>query len=268
MGKINEIRCASILSKSNLPDCDYVINPYVGCLHNCSYCYARFMKKYSGHDEDWGTFLDAKINAPEVLERELSKNSKRGSIFISSVTDPYQQLEKEYKLTRKVLEVLSKYDYPVSILTKSKLVLRDLDLLKKIKNSEVGFSICVSDDAIRAKMEPGTSSVAERVDALQMLHNSGIKTYAFIGPIIPYVTKLEEVFELINGKVDFIYAEVVNIKCGNWEALYNSVKDVIGIDEAKFKSTIQSPQIWDRAEEKVKDLCERYNIKLIGFFRH
>lgn len=268
MSKIKEIQSKSILSKSNLPDCDYAINPYVGCLHNCSYCYARFMKKYSEHEEDWGRFLDAKINAPEVLESELAKNPKEGTIFLSSVTDPYQQLEKEYKLTRKILEILTRYNYSLSILTKSKLVLRDLDLIKKMKDSEVGFSICIHDDAIRARLEPGTSSIQERIETLELLHNSGIRTYAFIGPIIPYVTKLEEIFELLNGKVDFVYGEAVNIKCGNWETLYSSVKDIIRIDEAKFKATIQSPQIWDKADEKVRDLCSKYDIKLIGFYRH
>ena len=135
--KVKEIKAKSILQKSGLPDVDWVINPYTGCRFGCKYCYAAFVGKFKHPGEKWGSFLDAKINAPELLRKELSKKLKNtkdiGTIFLSSVTDPYQGLEAKYKLTRKCLEILLDFDYQgkISILTKSTLVSRDIDLFKK-----------------------------------------------------------------------------------------------------------------------------------------
>jgi len=126
---IREIKVKSILTRSGIPGYYYCINPYVGCAHGCKYCYATFMKRYTGHTETWGNFVDVKTNAPEVLQRQL-KRAIRGKVIISSVTDAYQPIEAKYKLTRQCLEVLLQHQFPTDILTKSPLVLRDMDLIK------------------------------------------------------------------------------------------------------------------------------------------
>jgi DNA repair photolyase len=131
---IKEISAKSILSKSKVTA--YTINPYIGCEHGCTYCYARFMKRFTGHKEAWGEFVDAKINAPILLESEIKKK-KVGKVWISGMCDPYQPLEKKYELTRKCLEILLKHQWPVTIQTKSNLVLRDIELFKKFKDIEV-----------------------------------------------------------------------------------------------------------------------------------
>ena len=115
---IKEIKCKSVLNKSGIPEVDYAFNPYVGCEHACVYCYADFMKRFTGHIEEWGTFVDVKMNAREVLSRQLKK-VKPGNISLGTVTDPYQPAEMKYKIARQCLLELAKYDYPVSILTKS-----------------------------------------------------------------------------------------------------------------------------------------------------
>ena len=121
---VKEINAKSVLTKSNLPESDYCINPYVGCLHGCKYCYARFMRRFTGHKEKWGEFLDVKINAPQVLEKELSrKKRKKGRVLLGRVTDAYQPVERKYKITRELLKILLRHQFPVSILTKSDLVL-------------------------------------------------------------------------------------------------------------------------------------------------
>jgi DNA repair photolyase len=102
MLRIREIKAKTIITKSGL-DVDYVINPYVGCLHGCIYCYARFMKRFTNHHEPWGKFLDVKINASELIPKN-SKKYKGKAIMISSVTDPYQPAERKYKLMRGILE--------------------------------------------------------------------------------------------------------------------------------------------------------------------
>ena len=180
---VKEIEARSILNKSKI--FDYCINPYTGCQVNCRYCYARlFMRRYSGHKEPWGEFVDAKINAPELLKKQL-KRARKGTVWISSVCDPYQPLEAKYELTRRCLEELKKSGFPVNIQTKSKLALRDLDLFREIEQIEVGFTITTNDEAVAKLFEPGAALVSERLKALARIHSSGIKTYAFIGPLLP-----------------------------------------------------------------------------------
>ena len=180
---IKEIEAKSILNKSKI--FDYCINPYTGCQVNCRYCYASlFMRRYSGHKEPWGEFVDAKINAPQVLKKQLER-AKKGTVWVSSVCDPYQPLEAKYGLTRRCLEELTKSRFPVNIQTKSKLVLRDLDLFREFEQIEVGFTIATNDEGIAKLFEPGAAPVSERLKALERIHSSGIKTYAFIGPLLP-----------------------------------------------------------------------------------
>jgi DNA repair photolyase len=177
-------KARSILSKSGISGIDYCINPYVGCAHGCRYCYATFMKRFTGHGEPWGSFVDAKINAPEILQRQM-KGAARGNVMISSVTDPYQPVENKYELTRRCLEVLLPYQFPLSILTKSSLVLRDLDLIEQFKEIEVGMTITTDSDKIREFFEPNAPSIETRIHALRELSKKGIKTYAFVGPLLP-----------------------------------------------------------------------------------
>lgn len=203
---IREIEAKSILNKSKI--FDYCINPYTGCQVNCRYCYARlFMRRYSGHKEPWGEFVDAKINAPEVLKKQLER-AKKGTVWVSSVCDPYQPLEAEYGLTRRCLEELTKSRFPVNIQTKSTLVLRDLDLFREMEQIEVGFTITTNDEAIAKLFEPSAAPVNERLKALERIHSSGIKTYAFIGPLLP--GNPEKLVADLSGLVNKVFIDRMN----------------------------------------------------------
>ena len=203
---IKEVRAKSILNKSKI--FDYCLNPYTGCQHNCRYCYARlFMKRYSGHTEPWGQFVDVKVNAPELLKKQLVK-AKRGDVWISSVTDPYQPLEAKFELTRQCLKELVKTQFPVSIQTKSHLVLRDLDLIQDLKEIQVGLTIATDDEKMTKLFEPNASTVRQRLDALEKIHSKGIKTFVFIGPILP--GNPEELVESLAGKVDKVLIDKMN----------------------------------------------------------
>lgn len=217
---LREIQSSSVLTKTKLPGADYVINPYVGCQVGCIYCYAAFMKRFTNHAEEWGKFLDVKINAPEVLEKELKK-AKKGLVLLSSVTDAYQPVERKYQLTRKILELLLKHKFPVSILTKCVLVTRDIDLLRQFDYCDVGFSISSLNDADRLIFEPVSSSVEQKINALKLLHNAGIKTYAFIGPVLPKITNVSEIVSKINKFVDFVWIEAINFKAAYQNSLFH-----------------------------------------------
>ena len=182
---IKEITAKSVLTASGIPGVDYCINPYVGCRHACRYCYASFMKRFTGHDEPWGSFVDVKVNAAEALKKQL-RRAKSGNVILSSVTDAYQPAEARYRITRRCLEELQGSALSVSILTKSPLVLRDMDIFKKNPDGvEVGLSVTTDDDSVREAFEPGAPSVGLRIKALATLRENGIKTYAFIGPVLP-----------------------------------------------------------------------------------
>jgi len=140
--KVREILSKTILTNTAISSFDYCINPYVGCGHGCRYCYASFMKRFTGHMEPWGAFVDVKVNAPQLLRKQL-KRKRRGSVSLSTVTDPYQPLEGNYRLTRGCLEALLDHQFSVNILTRSPLCLRDIDLFKQFKDIEVGFSITI-----------------------------------------------------------------------------------------------------------------------------
>ena len=177
--KIKEIECKSCLTKSKLSD--YVINPYVGCAHSCKYCYAVFIKRFQNISEPWGDFCYPKVNCPELLEKELAKN-KPGHIWLSSVTDCYNPLEAKYKLTRKILETISNSPYKdkftIEILTKSALVKRDFDLLKKL-NAELGMSVNNLDTKTARILEPFASSPKLRIKTLKEAKDKEIKIYGF-----------------------------------------------------------------------------------------
>ncbi len=207
---IKEKKAKTILSASKIHD--WVVNPYVGCQHGCSYCYARFMKRFTGHKEPWGAFVDVKINAAELLAAELKKK-KRGSVWVSGVCDPYQPLEASYKMTRQCLEILAETGWPVIIQTRSPLVLRDIDILKEMQQVEVGLSITTADEAVREIFEPHAPPIRERIEALGEIRQAGIKTYAMVAPLLPGA---EGLAELLRGKIDYLLLDRMNYHYADW----------------------------------------------------
>jgi len=161
------------------------------------------MKRFTGHLEAWGQFVDVKINAPDLLRREITKK-KPGKVWISGVCDPYQPLEAKYKLTRQCLEILAQNNWPVVVQTRSPLVLRDIDILKEGRDFEVGLSITTADDSIRKLFEPDAPAIKDRVRALDELHKAGIRTYVMIAPMLPGA---EGLAEILAGKVDYVIVD-------------------------------------------------------------
>jgi len=221
---VREIYARSILSKSKV--FDYVINPYIGCEHACTYCYARFMKRFTGHNEPWGEFVDIKINAPDLLQREICRKPP-GRVWVSGVCDPYQPLERTYELTKKCLEILVRYDWPVTVQTKSALVLRDVELFTKSDKIEVGLTITTGDEGVRQLFEPKAPPIGERIRALQELHSAGIRTYAMMAPVLP---KAEELAMELRGKADYVLIDRMNYHYGDWVYRKYNLKSAMSDD--------------------------------------
>ena len=204
---IREIAVKSILSRSNLPVCEYSVNPYVGCTHGCQYCYASFMKRFTGHTEPWGGFLDIKY-WPEI------KHPKRYAgkeLFIGSVTDPYLPQEETYGRTRALLEQLKGSGAKLSIATKSDLILRDLELIKTFPQARVSWSINTLDEAFKADMDKAVS-IRRRLAAMEAFHRAGIRTTCFISPIFPGITDVEALIDRVKGQCNLIWLENLNLR--------------------------------------------------------
>jgi DNA repair photolyase len=271
--QINEIESKQILGKSKLPGMGYCLNPYVGCQHACVYCYACFMKRFTKHkhDEPWGKFVDAKINAADLFAKAFKKTKPGEGAFFGSVTDAYQPLEAKYKITRSILEQIAdvpEKDFRVSILTKSDLVLRDIDLLKRIPNASVGFSIALTDEKARRIFEPCASPIRQRIAALETLRDAGIRTYAFIGPLLHEITDLPTIFSSLEGIVEYVYGETLNVNCGNMAAILHAVSMYDHCLRPLFSMDVRHRPYWDTVETEFMALAEKHDIHVAGFFHH
>ncbi len=209
---IRETAVKSVITKSNLPVCEYSVNPYVGCTHGCRYCYASFMKRFTGHQEPWGTFLDVKM-WPEI--RNPEKYAGR-ELFISSVTDPYLPQEEQYGRTRALLEQLKGSGARISISTKSDLILRDLDLIRTFPQARVSWSINTLDESFREDMDNAVS-IERRLAAMKIFHRAGIRTTCFVSPIFPGITNVKAIIRRVKGQCNLIWLENLNLR-GSYKA--------------------------------------------------
>ena len=256
--KINFREAKSIITKSNIPSVDYVINPYTGCQHGCIYCYAEFMIRFTNHKGDkWGEFLDIKQFALDKIKPQRY-NGKR--ILLSSVTDPYLPLEKKYQNTRKILEKLVGTSAEVVVLTKSKLVVRDIDLFKKFENIEVGISISTLNEEFARVLERGASKPSERFAAMKEIHNNGIQTYIFISPFFPEITNFKAIIKETVDYTNTYSFENLNFRPHNIPRIMSIIKKYYPDFLAKYKEIRKDRSYWDILEEEIRTYCE--NLKL------
>jgi len=183
--RVFTIQCKSLMTKSGIPSLDYAVNPYLGCEHACVYCYATFMKRFAGVEGEWGSFVGVKENAPEVLRKEIGRRAP-GVVSFGTVCDAYQVVEEEFGVTRRCLEeFIGASGFDVGVLTKSDLVVRDIDLLSRLESVDVGFSITTLDRELAAVFEPRAPSPSRRLAAMRELSEAGIPVWGFFGPVLP-----------------------------------------------------------------------------------
>ena len=255
--KIREIKCKTALSKSNLPGLDYSLNPYRGCQHNCAYCYVPNVLRINR--DDWGEFVQVKTNIPNILAKELKKKTY-GVVGISTVCDPYQAVEKKYRLTRYCLEQLLRYDFPICIQTKSDLVLRDIDIISKFTNAEIIISIGTLNDEERKILEPGASSISKRLELLEKLSDYNLKKTIFLGPIYPSLDskKLNKLVKFCEkNSVSEIIVDKFNLKPGIKENIEQNIKGFEYLEEI-----FDGEDSYKQRLLFLKNLCKNNNIKV------
>lgn len=204
---VKQIDVQNVMTKSSLPVGGYSVNPYVGCPHACKYCYASFMKRFTGHTEPWGTFLDVKNWKP--ITNPHRYDGQR--IVIGSVTDGYNPYEEEFRRTHHLLKELQGTDAEIMICTKSDLVLRDLDLLKQFRKVTVSWSVNTLDEQFRADMDQAVS-IERRLQAMKQVYDAGLRTVCFISPIFPGITDVKAIIEEVKDYADLIWLENLNLR--------------------------------------------------------
>lgn len=269
--KIEHIEAKSIIVPSNIPDKDYVVNPYTGCQFGCLYCYATFMGRFVNEPRsNWGNYIYVKTNSVELARAQLrtwGEKRKGSSILLSSVTDPYHGVERKYLLTRGILEVFVEQEYPgpISILTKSPLVLRDVDLLNQL-NSEVGLTITTTDDQLSRFLEVRAPLVSRRLDTVAKLVQQGIHTYVFVGPLLPHFRYqpelLDDLFQAIaeTGTRE-VYIEHINLSPYIKEQLWKALND----ESEQIRSIYTKAQTDEHRQflnEIIDELIEKYNLQI------
>lgn len=260
-----EIKTKDYLTKSNLPASDYVINPYVGCPHGCKYCYASFMRRFTNHKEEWGTFIDIKTCTLPLNKKKIS----RKRVFLSSVTDCYNPYEETYQRTRDILKDLVDSDCYLSISTKSSLILRDLDLLSQMKNLTVSLSINTLDESFRKDMD-NASSIQARLETLKTLHDNGIYTILFMSPIFPYITDFKSIIDASKDYVDEYWFENLNLRGSYKSVILSYVKNKYPsyYDEYLQIYNKKDNSYWESLAKEINTYCESLNIKHTNFFYH
>ena len=247
---IQKIEVKSVLSKSNLPVCEYSVNPYVGCLHACQYCYASFMKRFTNHPEPWGDFLDVK-HWPEIKNPQKYAGKE---LFIGSVTDSYNPQEEVYGRTRALLTQLQGSGAKISIATKSDLILRDLDLIKSFPDARVSWSINTLDETFREDMDKAVS-IQRRLAAMKVFHDAGVRTTCFISPIFPGITDTKAIIQRARTQCNLIWLENLNLRGGYKTVIMNYIQkkrpDLLPLYQEIYNRNDR--RYWELLDAELKD---------------
>ena len=254
------VETKGVVTKTDLPVCDYAANPYVGCTHACRYCYASFMKRFTGHPEPWGTFLDVK-QWPKI--RDPSKYDGK-EIFIGSVTDPYLPQEAEHGRTRALLEQLQGSGARISIATKSDLILRDLDLIASFPDARVSWSINTLDETFRGDMDRAVS-IERRLEAMRRFHEAGVRTTCFISPIFPGITDPKEIILRAKGTYNLVWLENLNLR-GSFKAdimtyISETRPDLVPLYDRIYNR--RDPGYWEDLDAVMKRFTEEQGLDYV-----
>jgi DNA repair photolyase len=258
MIKTNLIQCEKVLAKTGIEIAPYAVNPYRGCEFGCLYCYSQKNKCFKKNNAEWGSFVDIKINCVELLAKEL-KSIKPERVLIGSTTEVYQQAEEKYCLTRGAIELLNSNNIPMTILTKSALIERDIDVLK---NAKVCFTINLHADRLIKKYEKNSPSIGERLKTLQILKENNIQAYVHIGPIFPEIADVGKILEMVYGLTDRVNFESFNYwMCPKENIPKLLPSEEIFLDERKYN------EYWQNLKMKIISLNKKFNYKITFFFR-
>lgn len=255
-GEVQEVTVKTALTRCALPGEPWSLNPYMGCAHDCVYCYVPDVAKVER--ERWGSYVVVKRNLPTVLAKELKAKEPR-PVFLSSATDPYQPAEGVYEVTRRSLRLLQRSGWPVRVLTRSPLVRRDLDLLTRIEDLKVGMSVPTLDESARRVIEPGAPPIKGRLETLRALADAGLEPFVNIAPAYPFTTFGPREFAAALKD-----AGVAQVLAGKWRYLKGVLPALRhyadGSSYAEFEAVVQDETYYDRMFRSLRAAFEREGI--------
>jgi radical SAM mobile pair protein B len=258
--KVGFVQTKSIMTKSNGPLGGYSVNPYVGCPHACKYCYASFMKRFTGHTEDWGTFMDVK-EWPAITNPQKYAGQK---VIVGTVTDGYNPLEEKFGKTRLLLEQLKDSGADILICTKSDLVVRDIDLLKKLGQVTVSWSINTLDENFKNEMDAAVS-IERRIAAMKKIYDAGIRTVCFVSPVFPGITDLEAIFERVHNQCDLFWLENLNLRGGFKKTIMDYIAekrpDLLPLYDEIYNKHNRS--YFEALEKKAEEMAKTYDCPFV-----
>ncbi len=262
------INASYAASKTILPGLDYSINPYFGCEHGCIYCYSMkyFITRKIPHQ--WGRYVELKSNLTTLLSRQLEKIPEGSTLGLGTATDPYQPAEATHRITRRALSILlARRDLRINIQTKSTLVLRDMELVKKHGSMSLGFTILTTNDAMAKVLEPRASPPSKRLEVLRRFSEEGVDTWIFIGPILPYFTdSLENSEVLIRASLEAgvkkVYLDKLRFRAGVRENIVRTLQNTYPYKAEKYKAIMRAEvdSIYKKTSGTLIKLCTENGI--------
>ena len=259
--KVSKVSNKNILVPCSLGNFNYQIDPYVGCEHNCYYCYALNQAQ-----SDWSKEIYIYEDIIAQLDKELEKISPQ-KIYLGCYTDPYQPCESEYLQTRRVLELLLEKGFTVSILTKSDLVTRDKDILKKMDDANVSVSIAFVDNDMRKLFEESTIDTEQRVSALMQLKEAGVRVSSLICPVIPYINEIEPLIEMVKNEIQTLWVyglSIDNKESKNWNNIERILNDNFFGKKSKIEKAIfnKDDLFWTQLRNNLLTIERKCKIEL------
>lgn len=221
------------------------------------------MSSFSKHTEEWGEFIDVKRTNKKINIFKI-KNKK---VMISTVTDPYNSYEEKYGITRMIMEQLVKSEAYITVVTKSKLILRDIDLLKKMKHVEVALSISIIDEQLKKKLEPNSSSIQERFETLKELKQNGIKTIVFVAPVIPEITDYKAIIEKTKEYTDEYWFDMLNLRSSFKTKMFKFINEEYPIYNSIYENIYNKKdrEYFDNLSNVIEKYCVENNISFKNF---
>ena len=257
--RVLEVKAKSALNRSGMVELDYAFNAYLGCAHGCRYCYAADITPGES-PETWGDTIRVRTNIIEVLQREI-KSKRRGLVGISTITDPYQPIEAKYRLSRQAIGLLLANGFRVSIQTKSPLVLRDLDILRDKKGLDAGISLATPDKEISRLIDRKSPLPDARIRTLRELSRNMIKTWMFLGPIIPGINDSDESFEALISMASDLKIRVIYDLLNPYSGARSMLGETLGSGWSSSMKTLDRRKWWENRESTITRLAGQYNVE-------
>lgn len=271
MVEFNEVHITRILNPTSIDLGEYVINPFMGCEFSCLYCYVRSNRVISRKSKPWGEYVDIRINAPELLEKEI-RLKKPKVVLLGSTTECFQPIERKYQLTKRVLEILNRCEVKYVILTRSPYILDYLALLKQGFCQKIYFTINQISSEFKLKLEPASPGFDLRDKAVNVLLDEGLQVIPYFSPLLPWISDINNVF------LKFERAEAVEFECLNFR-LQNINEIIVSIGlvnpslkidyEKMLKERVFYAQAWRTIKRDIEKQAEtakkKYNIYIHNF---